>query len=160
MRVLELSRLRLAAGFVAALLSLACGPILMFSGGRLSGDEGVWPTGWQHIADVSQIQLETRPDDPHSVNLWIVVVEGEAYIATSLLLGTEVPDEREWVRNVAADPRVRVRVEGVVYPAQLEVLDDESLKARVLEAFAAKYPELDRDRGSGARFYRIGKRDG
>lgn len=132
----------------------------MFSGGRLSGEEGSWPTGWQDAADVSQIQLETRPEDPHSVNVWIVVVDGAAYISTSLLHGTEVPDEREWVRNVAADPRVRVRIDGVVYLAQLEVLDDERLKARVLEAFAAKYPELDRARGSGARFYRITNREG
>jgi hypothetical protein len=132
----------------------------MFPGGRLSGEESSWPADWRDAVDVEEIQLETRPEDPYSVNVWVVVVNGEAYIATSLLLGSEVPDEREWVRNVTADPRVRVRVEGVVYPAQLEVLDDERMKASVLAAYAAKYPESDPARGDAARFYRIVNRDG
>ncbi|MBW2242057.1 MAG: nitroreductase family deazaflavin-dependent oxidoreductase [Deltaproteobacteria bacterium] len=160
MNALGSSRRWSAPALLVALFSLACGPILMFSGGHLSGEEGTWPADLQRTAEIEEIQLETRPGDPHSVNIWVVVVDGNAYVATSLLLGPEVPDEREWVRNVAANPDVRVRIEGVVYPARLEVLDDEPLKSRLIEAYVAKYPQLDQARGEAARFYRIVNRNG
>jgi len=147
----------IATLFVLA-LCVACGPIGPFSGGHLSGDEAGWPADWNSAADVTEIQLETGLEDPHSVNLWIVVVDDEAYIATSLLIGSEVPEEREWVRNVDADPRVRVRVDGIIYPARLEtVVKDPALKVRILEAYQSKYPEMDELRGNAARFYKIVK---
>ena len=138
-------------------LCVGCGPIGPFSGGRLSGEEGGWQDDWNNAADVTEIQLETGSEDPHSVNLWIVVVDHEAYVATSLLMGSEVPEEREWVRNVTADPRVRIRVEEIVYPAQLESVDDPALRARLLEAYQSKYPEVKEFRGESARFYRVVK---
>jgi hypothetical protein len=137
---------------------LGCGPVGPFSGGRLSGEEQGWPEDWNRFADVKQIQLETDQKDPHSVNLWVVVVDGEAYVATSLRVGTEVPEEREWVRNITADPRVRIRIDGTLYLARLEALADSSLKARVFDAFHLKYPELEESRGDAARYFRIAKR--
>ena len=142
----------------AAMLMIGCGPIGGFAGGRLSGQEGSWPVDWDAAAEVTQIQLETAPNDPHSVNVWIVVLDSKAFIATSLLMGTEVPEERGWVRNILADDRARVRVDGVVYPVRLVPLDDSALIARVFEAFRTKYPELKEARAETARFYRIVKR--
>ena len=139
-------------------LCIGCGgPLGPFSGGRLSGEEGGWQEDWDNAADVVEIQLETGPEDPHSVNLWVVVVDHEAYVATSLLMGSEVPEEREWVRNVAADPRVRIRIEKIVYSAQLETVDDPALRGRLLGAFQLKYPEVKELRGEAARFYRVVK---
>lgn len=140
---------------LAVVLCLGCGPIGPFSGGRLSGEDAGWLADWSGVSEITQIQLETSPDDPHSVNVWVVVVDQEAYLATSLLIGTEVPEEREWVRNVTTDPRVRLRIEGRLYSAQLETVTDESLKARVFEAFLAKYPEIEASRGGAARFFRV-----
>jgi len=140
------------------LLSLGCGPIGPFSGGRLSGEEQGWPEDWNRVADVTQIQLETGQKDLHSVNLWVVVVDDEAYVATSLFTGTEVPEEREWVRNVTVDPRVRIRVDGTLYLARLETFTDSSLKARVFDAFYLKYPQLEESRGEAARYFRIARR--
>jgi hypothetical protein len=140
------------------LLGMGCGPLGPFSGGRLSGDEGSWPADWNRIADVTQIQLETGPKDPYSVNLWFVVVDDEPYLATSLLMGTEAPEEREWVRNVTADPRVRIRIEGTLYQARLETVTDPNLRGRVFDAFYAKYPELEESRGDGARYFKVAKR--
>ncbi len=136
-------------------LSIGCGPIGPFSGGRLSGQEGAWPQDWNRVADVMEVQLETGPEDPYSVNVWLVVVDREAYLATSLLMGTKVPEERKWVRNIAADPRVRIRIEGILYSARLEPVADSSSRARVLEAYQLKYPELDESRGGAARFFRV-----
>jgi len=150
--------IRRFAFLVVLALSLGCGPIGPFSGGRLSGDEGNWPQDWSRFADVTQIQLETGPKDPHSVNVWFVVVDDEAYLATSLLVGTEVPEEREWVRNVLADPRVRIRIEGTLYLARLEAVGDSTMKGRVFDAFKLKYPELEESRGDAARYFKVAKR--
>jgi len=144
--------------FLALGLMIGCGPIGPFPGGRLSGPEGSWPEDGNPALDLKQIQLETMIDDPSSVNVWVAVVDKDAFIATSLLMGTEVPDERGWVRDVTVDPRVRVRVGGVVYPARLVELEDPDQIARVFEAFRTKYPNLDETRGQAARFYRISRR--
>ncbi len=146
------------AVLLALILCVGCGPIGPFSGGRLSGQEGGWPDSWNRFAAVTEIQLETGSEDPYSVNVWIVVVDDEVFLATSLLMGTEVPEEREWVRNISADPRARVRIEGIVYSAQLETVFDPSLKASILTAFQTKYPELESSRGDAARFFRVAQR--
>jgi hypothetical protein len=142
-------------------LCVACGsigPIGPLSGGRLSGQEGDWPTDWNSVSDVVQIQLETALEDPESVNLWLVVVDGDAYVASSLLSGTKDPEVRAWVRNIGIDPRVRVRIDGVVYAARLESVADDSVRARVFEAFRVKYPHLEESRGEDARYFRIASR--
>ncbi len=146
------------AWLLMAAFCMACGPIGPFSGGRLSGEEGSWPTHWNSLADVEEIQLETRPADPYSINVWFVVVDSEAYIVSSLLMGPELPEEREWVRNIATDPQVRVRIEGVLYSANVETVTDSGRKARIFEAFRVKYPQLEESRGDAARYFRIAKR--
>ena len=148
-------RVRRIACLLMVVLCVACGPIGPFSGGRLSGDEGEWPSDWKSATEVAQIQLETEPSDPHSVNLWLAVVDGEAFVATSLLSGVDDPEERAWVSNIETDPRVRVRIEGIVYPARLESVDDASRKARVFEAFRLKYPHLEESRCEAARYFLI-----
>jgi len=145
---------------IMSMLVIGCGPIGPFSGGRLSGEQASWPGDWNAAASATQIQLETDPDDPHSVNLWVVVLEGEAFIVTSLLVGTQVPTERAWVRNIASDPRIRIRVDGIVYPARLHALEDSAQIANVFEAFRAKYPQLKESRAEGARFFQVVKRAG
>lgn len=148
-----------AAAVVLGLTTLACGPMGPFSGGRLSGEEASWPTDWSKLADVEQAQLETNPDAPHSINIWFVIVDNGPYLATSLLRGSEVPKEREWVQNVAASPRVRLRVEGKVYPGQLEVVADSAIKSRAFSAFQEKYPQLLPEREAAAIFYRVASGD-
>jgi hypothetical protein len=150
--------IRLFALLCVLALAMGCGPIGPFSSGRLSGDERDWPADWNQIADVTEIQLETSPRDPYSVNVWFVVVDGDAYLATSLLMGTEVPDEREWVRNILSDPHVRIRIEGILYPARLESVADSALRALVFEAFQRKYPKLEESRGDAALFFWVAKR--
>ena len=137
---------------------LACGPIGPFAGGRLKGEEAAWPADWSRLAQVENAQLETNPDDPHSINIWFVVVDSRPYLATSLLRGSDVPEEREWVRNVSADPEIRIRIDGVVYAGRVEPVGDAETKARVFAQFQDKYPNLDPARGDASRFYVVGSR--
>ena len=151
---------RFACLFVLA-LCVACGsigPIGPLSGGRLSGQEGDWPTDWNSGATEGSVENLSLLEDPESVNLWLVVVDGDAYVASSLLSGTKDPEVRAWVRNIGIDPRVRVRIDGVVYAARLESVSDDSVKARVFEAFRVKYPHLEKSRGEDARYFRIASR--
>lgn len=108
----------LATAAIAMLtLAVGCGPLGPIPGGSLRGEvhEGP-PASWAEFTEVEQVQLETNPADPHSVNTWIGFYEGRLYIPTSLILGDDNPMDRTWVRNVLEDPNVRVRIEGVLYP--------------------------------------------
>lgn len=80
----------------------ACGePILYFAGGRLGGDEAPlidMPTSG------GVLQIETLPDDPYSVNIGYVLLNGQIYI--------DPAEDRQWYQNILIDPRVRIRFEG------------------------------------------------
>ena len=148
-------RFFMTAALAVSILTGCSNPIGPFSGGRLSGEEASWPPTWGAVADQAEAQLETRPEDPYSINIWFAVLDDHAYLSSSLLYGPHEPEEREWVRNVNADPRVRFRVAGFVYPARVEVVEDPALKARVLDAFRVKYPEMESERESAARVFRL-----
>lgn len=143
---------------LTCLTCLTCGPIGPISGGHLGGEERGSLSDWGRVAAIENAQLETNLEAPHSINIWFVVVDGNPFVATSLLRGPAEPEQREWVKNVEADPRVRIRIEGVVYPARLEVVRESALRARLFDAYLEKYPNLDPTREQAARFYRVAPR--
>ena len=118
---------------------LGCGPIGPFPGGELRGDVSAPPTDWGFTAEVDNVQIETRPDDPYSVNTWIYGSGPRLYVPTSLILGPDDPNDRSWVRHVLADPRVRLRIEGKVYELRAERVEDAVLREKVRAALLAKY---------------------
>ena len=60
-------------------------------------------------ADTNEfIELETRPDDPYSVQLNYIVKDGKLYI--------DPAEGRTWFEHIKADPRVRVRLGDQIYP--------------------------------------------
>jgi len=138
---------------------VACGPIGPVAGGRLRGTphEGNLPS-WEFVADVETVQLETGPDDPYSVNTWIGSYEGGLYVPTSLILGADDPTEREWVRNVEADPRVRLRIDGTVYELQARRVEDEATLEAVRASLLAKYDSEADDHAERAWIYELGAR--
>ncbi len=94
------------------LLSLvtACGgPFLIFPGGALSGEVVEESVKDWSFADDWFVELETRPDDPYSVQLNYVVKDGQLYI--------DPAEGRQWLDHIREDPRVRVRFGGKIYPA-------------------------------------------
>lgn len=148
--VVSSARRACIGALMAVLLgSLACGPLGPIPGGRLRGHVEPAPASWSAVESVRTVQLETRPDDPHSVNVWSGVVGDRLYIATSLIRGTDVPAERDWVRHVLADPRVRLRVDGRIYELEAIRVEDHTLAAAVRDAMIAKY-EVEPDAHSDA----------
>ena len=111
---------------LASFLALACGgPFLVFPGGALSGEVVTEPvTDWSFVAD-RFVDLETRPDDPYSVELNYIVRDGKLYI--------DPAEGRTWFEYIKADPRVRVRFGGKVYPATAVLVG----KSGELEGFDA-----------------------
>ena len=74
-----------------------------------------------------------RTGRPHRVEIWFGLDGGILY----LLSGGG--DRSEWVRNLRANPSVRVEVGGVDGPARARVVDDPHEEATARRLLAAKY---------------------
>jgi len=148
----------------ALCLGLVTGcPLGPFSGSRLSGDVNGETVGdWSFVDDVLLCQIETNPADPHSVNTWCTGIGAHLYVPTSMIYGPTSPSDREWVRNVLADPRVRLRVGGVVYERTATRVDDDAQYAVVRADLERKYEleagDLDPEREIW--IYRMDRRAG
>ena len=101
---------RLVIAFVTAALASCGGPALVFPGGELRGEVVEEPvTDWTFVTDAF-MDLETRPEQPYSVELNYIVKDGLLYI--------DPAEGRRWLDHIRADPRVRVRFGGRIYPLQ------------------------------------------
>lgn len=88
---------------------LACGgPFLIIPGGELSGEVVTEPVSDWSFATDRFVDLETRPDDPYSVELNYVVRDGRLYV--------DPAEGRKWLDHIRTDPRVRVRFGNKIYP--------------------------------------------
>jgi hypothetical protein len=132
----------LALGLVAT----GC-PMGPFSGGYLRGEVHAEPVrDWTFVEETETCQLETNPDEPHSVNTWCVGWRGDLYVPTSMILGPVDPSGREWVRNVQSEPEIRIRIDGRVYELEATQVTDNAEYARVIAALEAKYDVDPADR--------------
>jgi hypothetical protein len=93
----------------SSLSLLACGgPVLVFPGGALSGEVVEEPVEDWSFVSATFLDLETRPEDPYSVELNYVVRDGKLYI--------DPAEGRRWLDHIREDPRVRARFHGKIYP--------------------------------------------
>ena len=116
-----MKRVTVSLRLVALLLVCAAfgcnGPMLLLPGGRLDGDALRAPSDWALAQEYGTVQLETRPEDPYSVNVAFTAIDGQLYINAG---GTET----QWVENIAANPLVRLRMDGVLYDVRAERVTD------------------------------------
>lgn len=124
--------------FVLFLAVAACrGPLGPIPGGRLSGTVVENPVrDWSFAERYRYAQVETRPADPHSVNVHFYVVAGRLYLDIGRTAGNHL-----WRRYIREDPRVRVRFGDRVYPL---VAVPVTKKAEIEKLLVAYY-EKDRD---------------
>jgi len=121
------------ASMLIVCLLLGCGgPVLVFPGGKLSGEVVTEPVADWSFVTSSFVDLETRLDDPYSVELNYFVRDGQLYI--------DPAEGRTWLEYLREDPRVRVRFHGKVYalravlvrdPAELEGFDPDRVIYRL-----------------------------
>jgi hypothetical protein len=119
----------------------------MFPGGRLSGDVKRAPSDWAFSESIDVVQIETRPSDPYSVNIWGAAKDGTFYVMAA-------NRERRWVKNLMADPNVRLKVCDDVYEMRANEVTDEATIESVVEVLVAKYdfrPNAEQ-RAEGALF--------
>ena len=93
------------------MLSACDGPFIFMAGGELSGTVAETPDTWELERDSAVAQLETRPEEPYSVNFTYVQMNGRFYVYAG--------DTRtNWVQHIEQNPLVRVRVQDTIYPAR------------------------------------------
>lgn len=145
-----------------ALATAGCGPIGPIPGGALDGPVGPAEVAdWSFASEVEDAQLETRPDDPRSINVWFAWIGGRLYVPTSMILGTHTPMERSWVTQVEEDARVRIRIGETIYErraVRVPNASDEYVAARA--AFEERYDleRSDRDPDRTIWIYRLDPR--
>ena len=118
---------------------LGCGPLVMVPGGALSGSVRPVPSDWSFSDAIETIQLETRPSDPYSVNLWGIGIGENFYLAAG-------SSESRWASYISDDPRVRLRLGDDLYELQATRTKDPAELDAFLAALKRKYdhePEAD-----------------
>ena len=124
---------------VALLLALGCRPFVMVPGGELSGTVKPVPADWSFTDSVETVQLETRPDDPYSVNVWGVAAGNTFYVASGR------GESATWAKHIAADPRVRLRVGEDLYELSAVRTTDEVELSAFIDAAKKKYEDFEPD---------------
>lgn len=124
---------RLALALIAMLVAAGCEPMFVFAGGRLSGTERPTPSSWDFTDEVDTVQIETRPADPYSVNVWGVHVNRSFYVAAS------DAGEAAWALAIEAEPRIRLRVGEDIYRLLAIRIEDPTELAGVTDAYVDKY---------------------
>lgn len=123
---------------VASTLLAGCDePFIVLSGGALSGEVVEPPADWSAVDHVEIVQLETRPEDPYSVNIWAVALGHDLYVATG-------EDGTNWTENLRSDPNVRLRADGKIYQLRATPVSDPDERAAVAAAYVRKY-DVDAD---------------
>lgn len=93
---------------------------------------------WSFASGEERLQIETRPDDPYSVNVWFVSHGSRLWVAS---VGGDVSG---WGEMMIADPRVRLRIDGKLYERKAERVTDQAEIDEVVVLYKTKY-DYERD---------------
>ena len=133
--------------FLATILLItACTePFVTIPGGQLKGKAVSAPSSWDSVSEV--VQLEVRPSDPYSLNIWAVTDNGNLYVATT---------DSKWVGFIADNDEVRVKIEMKLHELHAVHVDDTEELARIAAAYTKKYEVDPSDNWvEGANVYRL-----
>lgn len=117
---------------VSIVVAAACnGPTGLLPGGKLDGTTADGPTDWSFAGEYGTAQLETLPEAPYSVNLAYTVLANRLYVNAG---GTET----QWVKNMDANPLVRLRLDGELYDLRARRITDPQEIADFAEAWTSQ----------------------
>jgi len=143
----------LALTLALTTLLLGCGgPFVLLPGGALEGATEPLPESWAFTDAVDTVQLETRPAEPYSVNIWLTAAEGNLYVHAGA-------HRSRWVEHLKADPRVRVRVGESIYELAAVRVREQPEFDRFADAYERKYGLRPRNENvAEAYLFRLGGR--
>ena len=127
---------RWAAGFTALavlLLAASCGPV---PAGRLRGEVQPQPDDWAPLTDgLSGIcEIESRPEDPHSIQLQCYEVEGVLYVNSHRWALSSWYPFTSWAAIWIEHPEVRVRFGDTIYELTAKSVVDQALREEILRS--------------------------
>ena len=136
---------------IAVLLGCS-GPVLIFPGGQLKGTPSEIPSDWAFTREISTIKLETRLEDPYSVNIWVVDVDDKLYVHAGA-------KRTAWVNHLKVDSAVRVSIDGMLYEMSATRVEDSEEFAKMADAYEVKYGRRPKNEHiSEIYVYRLGPR--
>jgi deazaflavin-dependent oxidoreductase (nitroreductase family) len=92
--------------------------------------------GLADLADAEYCYLTTtgrRTGNPHEIEIWFGAEDGVVYLLSGL------GDQADWVRNLQADERVRLRIGTETWQTTARVVVEADEDARARRLLAAKY---------------------
>ena len=94
-------------------------------------------TDWSFTDQYKTVKVQTSSWYllPHSVTTFCIAYNGQLYLATTR------PETRQWSRNVARDPHVRLKIGDQLFDRTLSVVTDPAEREAVLQARAKKYSQ-------------------
>jgi hypothetical protein len=128
----------LAASLLASGLTGCGSPLALLPGGALSGSVAPAPADWAFADAVDTVQLETRPSDPYSINIWMIGLGDAAFVHAGA-------NRAAWVEHIEADPRVRLRVDGSIYELAASRVTAQDEFDRFSDAYERKYGRRPRN---------------
>ena len=109
---------------VFAILLTGC-EYIPFSSGKLEGMVTKPPSDWSLVLNQEIIQIETNPETPYSVNLWIVNIDNTPHIFSGDNLS-------QWAENILKNDQVKLKIGENIYPLRGERV----VKVQHFEKFA------------------------
>jgi hypothetical protein len=82
--------------------------------------------------------LETNPDDPYSVNLWVIGSGASLYVHAGA-------NRAKWVEHIEGNPNVRVKIHDALYQLKAMRVVDASEFARFSDVYETKYGNRPRN---------------
>lgn len=122
----------------SALLAGCDEPFIVMAGEALTGEVVDPPVDWTELNSEEIVQLETQPEDPYSVNIWMIGKGPDVYVATG-------DDPTRWSRNIDENPNVRLRIQGKIYELEAQRIEDRAEKEAIGAEYVAKYDVDDGD---------------
>jgi hypothetical protein len=86
-------------------------------------------------ADVVRIVTQDEDGDERDTPVWIVVVDGAAYVRTN---------DSRWLANIRRGSSVALRLDATTRPVSAEEVEDPAVAASVEAAYKAKYGFVQR----------------
>ncbi|HVH17890.1 MAG TPA: hypothetical protein VNF72_06290 [Myxococcota bacterium] len=138
---------------IAIVSAAGCGrPFVLLPGGALEGTPAAVPESWSFTDAVETVQLETRPAEPYSVNIWVTAADEELYVHAGANRST-------WVEYIEADPNVRLQVDDSIYELVAARVNDQAEFDRFSDAYEKKYGRRPRNESvSEAYLFRLAAR--